>query len=95
MPAVIPSDFALGISIASTLTNAKSVNFDGLAMLNPIYHGGVGMAIFAGGTPMISGDRYTFPVSNSNAQLPNLLRKWYKTQSPIGNLFPSITDSWA
>lgn len=84
-PANVPSDFALEIVVQNTLTAAKQVNFDGLAVGPLVWHGGVGMAIVAGAsaTCTLRNDRYTFTIANDDAgDFQTFSRRCFKAQLP-------------
>lgn len=82
-PANVPSDFSLQFKIQNTLTNAKQVNFDGLAVGPLVWHGGVGMAAIAGATATLRNDRFTFTIANDNAgDFQTFSRRVFKVQLP-------------
>jgi hypothetical protein len=95
LPATLPSDWKLVISVGSTLTNAKSVRFDGLVVKPVDYHGGFGVIAVAGATPALRRDRYTFTVANNDAGVfQKFMRKTYLTQLP-SSASSSIDDALA
>jgi hypothetical protein len=83
IPADIPSNFALEIRITGGLTAAKDVLIDGLVLTPTTWHGGIGIAIVAGATPVIIGDRFSFSVANDNAGVfQTFMRKKFGIQLP-------------
>lgn len=96
MPTIIPFDFKLSLKITGTLTNAKNVFLDGLCVGDTIYHGGVGMGVIAGGTPVRKNDRYTLAVTNaSDAKFQTMLRKFFHVQLPSVSSSETIDDTLA
>jgi hypothetical protein len=97
MPAEIPDDFELVVKITGTLTNAKDVLIDGLALGEVAWHGGVGWAILAGSNPLLRGDRFTCTITNDNAgTFQKFFRKHFKMQLPSNSAAgETIDDAWA
>lgn len=95
MPAFIPPDFGLTLNALGTLTNGAKVRVDGICLVEATWHGGVGVGLFAGGSTILEGDRFTFTLANSNAGVFQVFfRKFFKTQLP-SSVSPSISDSLA
>ncbi len=86
MPLEMPSDMKLVIKITGTLTDTKSVYFDGLALAEVTWHGGVGVGILAGEDVFLNGDRFTFTLSSTEGVFQQFMRRAYKHQ------LPSVTD---
>lgn len=95
MPAEVPDDLKLVISVTGTLTSAKSVCVDGIAFGPAVYENGVAMAIVAGSTKFLVGDQSTFTVTNNDA---GVIQSWFRAaygfQLP-SDASPSIADSYA
>ncbi len=95
MPAVIPTDLVLELKAIGTLTNAKKIRVDGLMMTEVVWHGGLGVAIGAGGTPVVKGDRWTFTVANNDTGVfQTFLKKVFRVQLPSAGS-PSQSDTLA
>lgn len=81
MPVVIPEDFELMIQVGSTLTTAKSARFDGLAMVPVEWHGGQGVAVFAGATKTLRADIFTWTNANDAASaFQEFFRRFFRVQ---------------
>ncbi len=95
MPAPIPSDWALVVE-ALTLDTGKILYVDSLAVTPAIYHGGVGIALVAGSSRWLKGDRLTFTLANDDAgKFQTFFRKHYRAQLPSVASSETIDDSWA
>lgn len=95
-PPIIPDDFELVIKTTGTLTNLKSVYVDGLVLANPTWHGGLALAMLAGDTPSIIGDRYTVSVANDGAgAFQEFFRRWFRIQLPSATSGETVADTLA
>ena len=95
MPAEIPTDLKLSITLTPALTNAKIVLIDHMQFGPVDYHGGVHASIVDGSGQTTKNDRYTFTVANNdNGVFQTFFRKGMKIQLP-SNASPSIADSLA
>lgn len=93
LPAIIPSDFALTVTITGTLSNGVAVYFDNLAFAPVEWHGGVNLGIVAGSTRFMRGDKFTFTVANDTAGVfQEFFRRGYGLQLPSSGS-PTINDS--
>jgi hypothetical protein len=95
MPANIPSDLKLSITLTPALTNAKTVLIDHMQFGPVDYHGGVHASVVDGVGETTKNDRYTFTVANDDAGVfQTFFRKGMKIQLP-SHASPSISDSLA
>jgi hypothetical protein len=95
MPANIPSDFAISISVTGTLNSGKILYFDSIGFEAVTYHGGIGFTAVAGSTPFVRGDKFTFDVTNNQAGLiQDFFRRGYGVQLP-SSASPTISDNLA
>jgi len=82
-PATIPDDLELVIKITGTLTAAKSVRIDSLAFGPVEWANGISVAVIAGSSQNVRGDRYSFLVTNGDeGTFQTYFRKQYKFQMP-------------
>lgn len=95
MPADIPTDLKLSITLTPALTNAKTVLIDHMQFGPVDYHGGIHASIVDGSGQTTKNDRYTFTVANNdNGVFQTFFRKGLRIQLP-SNASPSIADSLA
>lgn len=95
MPANIPSDMKLQITVTGTLTSGQGLWIDGLAFGPVIWHGGVGAVAVAGGTKTLKNDRFSFTVANNGAGVfQDFCRRQFGMQLPSSGA-PTIADSLA
>jgi hypothetical protein len=94
-PAPLPSDWALKIETVD-LEAAKSVYVDSVCAVPAVYHGGVGLAVVAGSSRWLKGDRLTFTLTNDQAGKFQrfFVRRW-KTQLPSVAAANTIDEAWA
>lgn len=93
LPAIIPSDFSLAVTITSTLSNGTAVYFDNMAFAPVEWHGGVNLGVVAGSTRFMRGDKFTFTVANDSAGVfQEFFRRGYGVQLPSSGS-PNINDS--
>lgn len=97
MPATIPSDFGLVIKVTGTLTSAKRVWIDSVAFGPPVWHNGHAVAVIAGATQFLSGDRFTYAVANDDAgKFQRFFRRHFGMQLPsVDDASETIDDSLA
>ncbi len=93
-PDIVPSDWALSISVDSTLSNTVKVYLDSLQVVQPTYHGGVGAVATPGATRWLNGDRLTFTVANAEGIFQQFFRQYYRAQMPSA-ASPTISDTLA
>lgn len=92
MPRLIPADFTLQISLTS-LTAAKFVKIDRLALQPVNYFGGIGINILAGASEYLDGDFFEFALSNDEAgKFQTFFRDFYGIQLP-SSASPTIDDA--
>lgn len=93
LPAQIPDDFAIDISVTGTLTNAKIVRIDRMAFGPVVYNNGICAAVMAGSEPFLKGDKFTFTVTNDDTgAFQKFFRDAYKVQLPTSGS-PTRADS--
>lgn len=93
LPAIIPSDFKLTVTITGTLSSGVAVYFDHMSFAPVEWHGGVGAGVVAGSTRFMRGDKFTFTVDNNGAGVfQEFFRRGYGLQLP-SSATPSIADS--
>lgn len=95
MPANIPSDLKLQITVTGTLTSGQALWLDGLCFGPVIWHGGVGAVAVAGGNKTLKGDRFTFTLANNAAGVfQEFSRRQFGMQLKSSGS-PNISDSLA
>lgn len=95
IPTVIPSDFAISITLAGGLTTGKTVYIDELQFGPVVYHGGVNAVVIMGAGVFRKDDTFSYTVSNSDAgKFQTVFRKGLGIQLPSA-ASPSIADSLA
>jgi len=75
MPTQIPSDFKLVIKVTGTLTSAKDVIIDDLAMAPVTWENGVNIVAYRGSERFVAGDYFTFSITNDNA---GVFQRWFR-----------------
>jgi hypothetical protein len=95
MPAIIPSDWALAITISGTLSAATNVFMDSLAYTPAQYHGGLAAVAVEGSTRFVNGDQFSFTVANDDGGVfQKFFREWFGFQLPSSGS-PNISESLA
>lgn len=95
MPATVPSDLRLAISLAGTQPNTAKVWVDSGSFAPVTYFDGVDAAIVSGLTPWATGDRITVPVSNNSAGLfQEFFRRQFYSQLPSSGV-PTLSNALA
>lgn len=81
-PIELPSDWELVIKLTGT-PSAHAVYIDGMTFGPVTYHGGVGVALAAGTTKFIRGDKFVFSVTNDEAGIfQGYFRDAFRVQLP-------------
>ncbi len=93
VPKSIPTDFALTITVSSTLTDGEKIYLDGMVLAEGTWFNGLCFGIVAGATPTLNGDNFTFSVTNTEGGVQRFFRKWYHFQLPSLTAASTITDT--
>lgn len=99
-PAVLPALTFLRIHLTTSITNAKNMFLDQVALVpfSELYSGGPSIAVFAGGKAFASGDTFTLTPTNNRA---GVLREWMNRNMALdakelllpSSASPSVPDS--
>ncbi len=82
-PASLPSDWALTVAISGPLSNTVTINLDSFVLAPAVWHGGLSLAVVAGSTPWLRGDKVTWTVANNGAGVfQTFFRRWFGFQLP-------------
>jgi len=92
MPAAIPSDMRLIVSLAGSATVNMFV--DDLGFAEATYHNGIAAAAVAGATNFVRGDSFTTAITVTAGVVQDYARRQFKVQLPSSGS-PTIADSLA
>lgn len=97
LPTVLPSDWALSITVTGPLSNTVNLFLDSISFAPAVYHGGVCLGVVAGSTAWLRGDRVTFTLANDGAGVfQTFFRRWFGMQLPsVGGGTHTIADTLA
>lgn len=86
LPTALPSDWALSITLTGPLSAGTNVFLDSISFKPATYFGGHAVAIVAGSTNWLRGDRITYTVANNAAgNFQEFFRKWFGFQLNSNN----------
>lgn len=91
LPWTLPSNLTLQIAC---LACDQSYFVDDVFLVEPVWHDGLGYAVFPGATPWLRNDRISHTKTAGSGVFQNFFRKVYKTQLPASGS-PTIADSLA
>lgn len=93
LPAEIPDDWKLDITVSGTLTNNALVRIDRIAFGPVTYFNGVNVVVVSGSDPFLIGDKFSFDTTNDDAgAFQKFFRKAYGVQLP-SNASPTRANS--
>lgn len=97
LPATLPSDWALSITVTGPLSNTVNLFLDSIVFAPARYHGGFCFGLVAGSTNWLRGDRITFTVANNQAGVfQEFFRRWFGFQLVSDNAgAETISDALA
>lgn len=91
LPWTLPSDLVLQIAC---LAADQTYYVDDVFIIEPVWHDGLGYAVFPGSTPWLRNDRISHTKAAGSGVFQNFFRKVYRVQLPSSGT-PSIADSLA
>jgi hypothetical protein len=95
IPATLPSNFTLTISLTGTVPGGTKVWFDCIGFDAPTFENGLGFVATTGSTPFVRGDKFTSVIGNDYAGVfQTFFRRQFGVQLPSSGS-PTIANSLA
>lgn len=78
-PSVMPTGYRLQIGLTTAIDSGKSVHIDDVALaeMTELYTGGPAVAIFAGATKVVKGDKWTVTITNTMGEVAKWMERFF------------------